>query len=420
MSIIDSEGNPVENVLGGGDENLRIDVIDWDDSVENTYGDITINWPGQSGYTFPLNFELGVAIIPLYTSQSIEGGNLVIDVTVTGANGAINSSHLETPILLSPPEILSMVLCQNGEEIEKLMFGQTADAAVRVHSSRPLSTVTVNLEQHGWAVVALSQAPTSCGNDIAGQSESFYYRIQLDSSFVPGEGSLGVRVVDIDEIVSVSYLHFEFMHSPPAIEVEHAANISHYSLLEILVEMEDADGIDADCGVNYLQNGTTIYSRPDSVVTDYEGTGIWSTSWLLPSNISGNVSIEISCIDWSGNAVNHSSVVIIAQPMDCLDDCKEVENESNEATESPTLFYFGTVFLLILVLTLVTMRARTRGKASEDVENWHLEQAEPERDERIPDGWSMAEFLDWLDGPLPEDWEEEQWEQYRSSLEDIR
>ena len=420
MSIIDNEGNPVENVLGGGDEYLRIEATDLDDSVENTYGDITINWPGQIGYTFPLNFELGVAIIPLYTSQSIEGGNLVIDVTVTGANGAINSSHLETPILLSPPEILSMVLCQNGEEIEELMFGQTADAVVRVHSSRPLSTVTVNLEQHGWTVVALSQAQTPCGNDIAGQSQSFYYRIQLDSSFVPGEGSLGVRVVDIDEIVSISYLHFEFMHSPPVIEVTHAANISHYSLLEILVEMEDADGIDADCGVNYLQNGTIIYSRPDSAVTDYDGTGIWSTSWLLPADIFGNVSIEISCIDWSGNVANHSSVVIIAQPMDCLEDCEGLEIELDEATESPFLFYFGTISLLILVITLVTMRARTRGNSSEDVENWHLEQAEPERDERIPEGWSLEEFLNWLDGPLPDDWEEEQWEQYRSSLEDIR
>ena len=420
MSIIDSEGYTVENVLGGGDENLRIEITDRDDSVENTYGDITIQWPGQSSYTFPLNFELGVAIIPLYTSQSIESGNLVIDVTVTGANGASNSSNLEIPILLSPPQILSMTLCQNGEEIEELMFGQTADAVVRVHSSRPLSDVTVNLEQYGWNVVAPPQGQTPCGNDIAGQSESFYFRVQLDSSFVPGEGSLGVWVTDIDEIISISYLHFEFMHSPPVIEVAHAANISHYSLLEILVEMEDADGIDADCGVNYLQNGSNLYSRPDSAVTNYEGIGIWATSWLLPADISGNVSIEISCIDWSGNVVNYSSVVLVAQPTDCLDDCGGVDHELNEATESPIMFYFGTGILLILAITLLTMRARTRGKGREEVESWHLEQAEPERDERIPDGWNLEEFLNWLDGPLPDDWEEEQWGIYRSSLEDLR
>jgi hypothetical protein len=184
--------------------------------------------------------------------------------------------------------------------------------------------------------------------------------------------------------------------------------------------MEDADGIDADCGVDYLQNGTTIYSRPDSAVTNYEGTGIWATSWLLPADISGNVSIEVSCIDWSGNVVNYSSVVIVAQPTDCLEDCEGVDDELNEATESPIRFYLGVGILLIVAITLLTIRARTRGKGGEEVESWHLEQAEPERDERIPEGWGLEEFLNWLDGPLPDDWEEEQWELYRSSLEDLR
>ncbi len=420
MSIIDDEGNYVENVLAGGSENLRIEITDSDDSVENSYGDITIMWPGQSGYTIPLNFNSGIATIPLDTSQSIENGDLVIDVAITGANGASNSSHLETPILLSPPEILSITMCQDGNEIEELMFGQTADAAVRVRSSRPLSEATVNLEQDGWTVLAPEQAQTPCGIDIAGQSESFYYRIQLDSSFVAGEGNMGVRVVDIDEIVSISYIQFEFMHSPPVIEVSHPTNISHYSLFEILVEMEDADGIDANCDVNYSQSGIIINSRAGSAVADFEGTGIWTTSWLLPSDISGNISFEVSCIDWSGNLVNYSSIVLIAQPEDCLEECEDIDDELKETTESQGVFIFGSIILLILAISLVIVRARTRGKDSEEVEIWHIEQAEPERDERIPEGWSLEEFLNWIDGPLPEEWEEEQWEEYRASIEDLR
>ncbi len=420
MSIIDDEGETVENVLAGGDENLRIEITDNDDSVENAYGDITITWPGQSGYTIPLVFESGVAIIPLDTSQSIENGDLVIDVTVTGANGASNSSHLETPILLSPPEILSITLCQNGTEINELMFGQTADATVRIRSSRPLSESVLKIEQDGWTVDAPQQAQTPCGNDIAGQSEAFYYRVQLDSSFIAGEGYMGVRVVDIDEIVSISYVEFEFMHSPPVIEVTHPSNVSYYSLLKIMVEMEDADGIDANCGVNYSQEGVVINSREASSVADFEGTGIWTTSWLLPTEISGNVSFEITCIDLSGNVVNYSSNVLISEPVDCLDDCENINDELKETTEYQGLFLFGSLIILIIVVSLVVVRARTRGRENEEVQSWHLEQAEPERDERIPEGWSLEEFLNWIDGPLPEEWEKEQWEEYRSSLDDLR
>ena len=420
MSIIDSSGDTVENVLAGGDENLEIRVLDPDDSVDSVYGDVTIKWPGQSAYTFPLNFEAGVAILPLFTSEIIESGDLEIDVSITGANGASNSSHFETPILLSPPEIISIGLCQNGIEIEELMFGQTADAAVRVRSSRPLSEVIVNLEQIGWTVVAPSQSQTTCGIDVAGQSDSFFFRIQLDSSFVPGEGSLGVRVVDIDEIASVSYLHFEFMHSPPTIEVNHPLNASHESLLEILVEMEDADGIDATCGIHYSQNNTEVYSRPDSDVNDFDGTGIWSTSWLIPNDIIGNLSIDVSCIDWSGNMVNYSSIIFVELPEECEEDCDKVSTDTEDEAKAPTTLMLGAGLLLAVIVVLVTLRVRTRGNDGEEGETWHLDESEPERDERIPEGWSLEEFLQWLDGDMPEDWEEEQWELYRTSLEDLR
>ena len=420
MSIIDSSGDAVENVLAGGDENLEIRVLDPDDSVDSVYGDVTIKWPGQSAYTFPLNFEAGVAILPLFTSEIIESGDLEIDVTITGANGASNSSHFETPILLSPPEIISIGLCQNGIEIEELMFGQTADAAVRVRSSRPLSEVIVNLEQIGWTVVAPSQSETTCGIDVAGQSDSFFFRIQLDSSFVPGEGSLGVRVVDIDEIASVSYLHFEFMHSPPTIEVNHPLNASHESLLEILVEMEDADGIDATCGIQYSQNNTEVYSRPDSDVNDFDGTGIWSTSWLIPNDIIGNLSIDVSCIDWSGNMVNYSSIIFVEQTEECEEDCDKVSTDTKDETKASTTLMLGAVLLLAVIVISVTLRVRTRGNDGEEGEAWHLDESEPERDERIPEGWSLEEFLQWLDGDMPDDWEEEQWELYRTSLEDLR
>ena len=390
-----------------------------------TFDEMVGSMQGSSHIAFAIMEKMGPQeeqekVPSMFTSEIIESGDLEIDVSITGANGASNSSHFETPILLSPPEIISIGLCQNGIEIEELMFGQTADAAVRVRSSRPLSEVIVNLEQIGWTVVAPSQSQTTCGIDVAGQSDSFFFRIQLDSSFVPGEGSLGVRVVDIDEIASVSYLHFEFMHSPPTIEVNHPLNASHESLLEILVEMEDADGIDATCGIHYSQNNTEVYSRPDSDVNDFDGTGIWSTSWLIPNDIIGNLSIDVSCIDWSGNMVNYSSIIFVELPEECEEDCDKVSTDTEDEAKAPTTLMLGAGLLLAVIVVLVTLRVRTRGNDGEEGETWHLDESEPERDERIPEGWSLEEFLQWLDGDMPEDWEEEQWELYRTSLEDLR
>ena len=188
--IVDASDSEVVNVLGGGDEFIKVVVTDYDDSIDGVYGDITIKWPGQTSYSLPVEFNDGIALIPLSTMESIENGDLLITANITGANGASNSAQFLTPIVLSPPEILSIDLCQNGEEIDRLMFGQTADAVVRVRSSRQVGDVTASLEQLGWIVAAPSQGAADCGNDLAEQDAAYHFRIQLDSSFVPGDGSL--------------------------------------------------------------------------------------------------------------------------------------------------------------------------------------------------------------------------------------
>ena len=419
MSVIDEQSNLVTNIQGSGEEVLRIEVEDYDDSVDTIFGDITIQWPGQSAYNFPIEFENGVSLIPLSTGESIESGNLIVEVSITGANGAKNSSSYSAPIVLSPPEILAIDICQNGVEIDELMFGQSADAVVRVHSSRPVSTVTANLEQLGWVVSAPPQGVSDCGNEIAEQNEVFHFRIQLDSSFIPGEGSMSARVVDIDEISSISYQNFEFMHSPPEIVVTHDQNISHESLFEVLVEMNDADGIDASCGINYRQDGFVIYSPPNSVVSDLDGIGLWSTSWLLPTGLSGNLTVDISCVDWSENYANYSANIQVSNATECITDCIEVKQESEEATGGYTFEILSAIIVLLILVVIVTLRVRAR-EGGETTETWQVDEATPETDSRIPEGWTLDEFLDWLDGPMPDEWEEDQWTHYRQSLEDLR
>ena len=128
--IVDASDSEVVNVLGGGDEFIKVVVTDYDDSIDGVYGDVTIKWPGQTSYSLPVEFNDGIALIPLSTMESIENGDLLITANITGANGASNSAQFFTPIVLSPPEILSIDLCQDGGEVDQLMFGQTADAVV--------------------------------------------------------------------------------------------------------------------------------------------------------------------------------------------------------------------------------------------------------------------------------------------------
>ena len=435
IAILNAQNEPVENVLGGGEEFIQVSVTDYDDSVQDVYGDVSIHWPGQIAYSIPIEFENGVAVFPLTTQLPIENGDLMITANVTGANGASNTTVIQTPIVLSPPEILEIDLCQDGSKIEKLMFGQTADAVVRIRSSRQVRDVSASLEQLGWMVSAPSQGVTICGNDLAEQNAVHHFRIQLDSSFVPGNGTLGVRVTDIDEIVSISYLTFEFLHSPPKITVEHSDNISHSGLLEILVEMNDADGIDAVCQVDYYQGEETIYSIMASEVTDLEGTGFWSNSWLLPTNITGDINLDLNCEDWSGNRVNYTSTVFVGEPIECIIDCGEVKDDAKDTSEGNILpITVGLVIGAVLLFGAFFVRFRSTEEETETWtdgeivttrdeiphEDWALQEIVPKRDERIPEGWTLEEFLNWLNGPIPEGWQEDQWELYKLSLDDLK
>ena len=126
----------------------------------------------------------------------------------------------------------------------------------------------------------------------------------------------------------------------------------------------------------------------------------------------------MSCEDWSGNTVNYSAEIIIDSPKECIIDCEEIEKESEDVSKLMTLpLAIGIGLILVVLIGMHVVRSRSR---EEETETWHNEENAPERDERIPEGWTLEEFLNWLDGPMPDDWQEEQWELYKLSLEDLR
>ena len=104
----------------------------------------------------------------------------------------------------------------------------------------------------------------------------------------------------------------------------------------------------------------------------------------------------MSCEDWSGNTVNYSAEIIIDSLKSVL---VEVEKESEDVSKLMTLplaIGIGLILVVLIrcsVIRLALLRRRDR--------NLHNEENAPERDERIPEGWTLEEFLNWLDGPMP-------------------
>ena len=134
--------------------------------------------------------------------------------------------------------------------------------------------------------------------------------------------------------------------------------------------------------------------------------------------MSGNFTISILCEDWSGNTVDYSANIVINQSLECISNCSEVGKDTKDSSES-SIITTAVILLIIAILVIGVLVNRGRNDNHES-ETWQNEQDEPERDDRIPQGWTLQEFLNWLDGPMPEEWQEEQWELYRQSLEDLR
>ena len=118
-------------------------------------------------------------------------------------------------------------------------------------------------------------------------------------------------------------------------QVSHPDNVSHASLLEILVEMNDADGIDAVlCGLNiYRENRCYLFNVRISC-NRLRRHWILVEFMVAAKRIEWKSSLEIGCEDWSGNVVNYSAQILVDAPIECLVDCDKIEQETEDSSQS--------------------------------------------------------------------------------------
>ena len=100
--------------------------------------------------SLPIELELPSIETPL------ESGELVLQLEITGQNGAFASEDYTSPFLLTTPNILSANICNDDGPIETLRFGSSAYMLVHLESERPIKTSQATLGQLGWSVAAPS------------------------------------------------------------------------------------------------------------------------------------------------------------------------------------------------------------------------------------------------------------------------
>jgi hypothetical protein len=418
LELIDDAGGEIDRLNGGGDENIKVIITDPDDGVDGAYGDLYVSWPGQVAQSIPLLFENGSITIPLSTENALEIGDVLFEVTAIGANGASASISTTYPLLLSTPEVVLIELC-DGED-DSLLFGISRVVMVLINSTRPLDVTTAQIQQHGWTVSTPEvSADENCRSQLQDHSIALYFRVQLDSSFVPGAGTVNVLTRDIDGLSSSGTLQLQFLETPPSITVTLENNFTAGDLFEITVEFYSYLGPDGSwCGMTTtsVESQYEILNRSGNL-TRIGDVGIWTTNWLLPITLEGEHLLSLNCTTSRGGLVTYQATLEIEEWTPPSDDnnSNNTEDYADAGDGTGLLPWIGGLVLVIIILTTILMRARAR---EEEIVEWAVEE-EAKRDERIPEGWTLEEFVEWLDGPIPDDWEVEQWAEYRTKMEDL-
>jgi uncharacterized protein (TIGR03790 family) len=456
ISVVNSEGFTQNKVLGGGDEFVKIVMTDIDDPLSPIIGDLYITWPGAERLTYPIDILAGsntmLVELPI-VEVSLESGNLLIDVQITGKHGASQNNQYEIPLILTLPEIVDFSICNWLGPIDELMFGKTATLTLVIDSERPIESTTASLYQENWVVSApevdqpvWSQPDENCLNSSI-EGEVLYFRIKLDSSFTDDGGTLSFNVKTIDGLSSSGQIPLRFIHAPPVIMVMADSEVVAGEDLKVKTFVNDADGLaDVTC-FYYVLNGNQSLANVQSLflnypLDDYEDELLYPVP-IGMSNQSLNVSY--SCADSNDGFDNVTIEVNILPPLPCNNCSEDVQPDLNQSTSgqqqfSPYLIIAIVIISIIISLLIFLNRNKPEGEQidwaslNEDQQSEKLvvsipdsqvdELFENQEDDAIlqrlqaagldlPEGWTLKEYSQWLDGPLPEGWVDEQWQIYR-------
>ncbi|MDE0954356.1 MAG: hypothetical protein OR994_06745, partial [Candidatus Poseidoniales archaeon] len=465
ISVVDSAGETLSRVLGGGGEFVKIVITDADDPLSPIIGDLDITWPGAEILTYPIDIlqgdntmlvELPVVEVPL------ESGDLVVYSSITGKHGASQSKQFEIPLILTLPNIIEYSICDSSGPIEQLMFGQTATLTLVVESKRPIQSITASLYQGNWGVSAppidqpvWTHPNEDCLNSST-QGEVIYFRVKLDSSFTDDGGTLTFTVKNIDGLSNSDQLSLEFIHAPPVVMIVADAEVAAGEDLHVNGSVNDADGlVDVTC-FYFVVKGNQSLAIIQSLFLGYP-LDEYGDELVYPVPIglaNQSINVSYSCADSNDGYDNVTIEINISPPLPCLncsDEFQPSQNQSDSAEKPLSLYLVILIVIISLIVSLLLFFNKEKDTTNEEIdwsalnenqqsEKLMVEIPDSEVDDlfevqsvdeeilrplqgselELPDGWTVEAYSEWLEGSMPDGWVEDQWQQFsREQLEII-
>lgn len=433
IHIENSNGTVLDSVRGGGGEFISIAITDADDPLSGVSGDVRIQWPGSEVLTLPVDAvdTSQPIVIELEGVESpLEAGNLVIDLDITGQNGAQLSTTYALPFLLTTPEIHGSAMCGQDGPVDSLRFGSTAYLLVFVNSDRPVQTLQASMNQLGWSVSApLLQDDTdlpsvqSCGIDLAphaDESDIHWFRLRLDGTFIDGEGQIRFNVRDIDGLSKSLTLETAFFHAIPNVNLTQPTNATAGEFLLINGSVRDADGLnDLTCKSIISYNGTLLAELSLPIESINSTAGMLSLQFPTSGAQSLHVlNVEMTCSDQWLQSDSASINVTLLPAAECID-CQIDDTSRITPSSSNNSMLYGTVLFILLSLLTGGVLIRRRNVPDTSID-WSMDLASPmEQPEissgqtlQIPQGWTAEQYQAWLEGEMPEGWTLLQWVEF--------
>jgi hypothetical protein len=334
------------------------------------------------------------------------------------------------------------------------MFGKTATLTLVIDSERPIESITASLYQENWVVSApeveqpvWSQPDENCLNSST-EGEVIYFRVKLDSSFTDDGGTLTFTVKNIDGLSSSGQIPLLFAHAPPVIMVVAEEEIAAGEDFYVNGFVNDADGLSDVTCFYYVAQGNQSLANIQSLflgypLDDFEGELIYPVPIGLANQ---SINVSYSCSDSNDGYDNVTIEVNILPPLPCNNCSGEVQpnlNQSSSGQQPNALYLVIAIVIISIIISLLLFLYKNKpveeeidwsslnqNQQSEKLvveipesevdglfegqsEDEELLQQLPSDELELPEGWTIDAFSEWLNGPLPEGWDEAQWQQYR-------
>lgn len=207
--------------------------------------------------------------------------------------------------------------------------------------------------------------------------------------------------------------------------------------------MGDLDGLDQVVCAYNLYGGDGRLLTQSVIPAGPEGSFTNELVYLYPiprSLANTTLEVNITCMDNLQQSFSYNASLMVGAADSCIE-CQQSTGESQSPkTETETHLLPLALVILALVaggILLASLLRRKGANASEmdwgekaldvleNTESLFEQEAENDLFEEdgegeelpsiVPEGWTMEAYTAWLDGPVPEDWSEEQWSVYVAS-----